>query len=397
MVREPDIAASPEVYTLSDLVHRLTYRTMGTPSTRNNVLCVRAIQDAIRSLAGKHDWSVYQRRYRFQSTAPVSSTFTYDHTGGSSERMITLTGSTTWPTDATSGYIKVGTITYRIDSRVSSTVATLRSQESLNADTTGELTWYRNSYALPRLIQKIHHLYDRTAEREVGYVRASSLSEAGFESGTTAMFTWMHSGDAFGGSQIVLSPAPSQVSTYEAFVTTMPIIPRIHEVTGATASVTSGSTAVSCSGAAFTNKLVGSVFRLSLSSTLPSDDNADLWEFQAFITAVPSATTLTLAEAVPITASGRGYLISSPIDIDAGCMLNCLESEAYAHYCRNHKHESIGAAMGLAKADLIQSVAMDNKVSRDRCFLVELDHALMSESGSTIVNEDDGQLDGGAP
>ena len=90
-----------------------------------------------------------------------------------------------------------------------------------------------------------------------------------------------------------------------------------------TIAVTAGSAAVTGSGTAFDQRMVGSVFRAAIAGAQPptGTNGANPFWFQQTIQSVTDATHLTLTAAAPTTftgagsASGIGYCVSDPCDI----------------------------------------------------------------------------------
>lgn len=366
--------ATPEIFTLNDLVHRMTLRTSGKATEQHKALVTRAIQDAIRSLPAKHDWSFFRRQSRFTASPIQSNGITYDHSGGSVERLVTITSGNYWPQDAEYGQLRIGEQTFRILRRLSDTTVQLESDFSLRGDFTGTVSWERRAYRFSREITRIHYLHDITADRAVPYLAPSDFQESSYTEwghGTRHVFTWQNHGGRFGSSEIILLPAPNTNNIFEVSATVNPHIPSIVSIASNDASVTQGTTSVSSAGSSFTSRLIGSVFRLSIDASPPVDFKSSDWEFQAFITDVPDSNTLTLSEVVPSTASGRGFVISSPVELEASVHLEYIEDEAYFQYCKNHDHRSLQQSSQVANSSLRAAMARDNKVSLNSRMWVE--------------------------
>lgn len=389
-----------EIYTLHELVHRLILRVMGTDKDRTRALAVRAIQDAIRSLCAKHKWKYYKRQARMTTSAPLTTNINYDLTGGAHERMATITDGQTWPSDVTYGELIIGDNPYRVMRRISDTVVTLEPDFAYPRDYSGGVVWERRSYTFTREIVKLVSLVSLTGNRHIEYLPSSEFSAADrsrWGSGLITYCTLHNQGSQFGGTELTLIPSPIEVETLEATATVAPIIPKIELVSGTDAAVTDYD--VTVSGASFTKKLIGSVFRLGSTDRAPTHFDSDQWDHQAFITDVPSATTLTLSEAIPAPASERGYAISSPIDIHTSVMLEALEDEAFFQYTKNHDHKSIGQAKTIAMSSLREAMARDNTVSLDGYMWNSTGwwgrwfggfYTIANEQGGTTVGDDDG-------
>jgi len=111
----------------------------------------RAVLDAYRDLANAHRWSYLYAQGRIITSLPYNiGTIAYTHTGGTYERMVTLTGGI-WPTYAAACFIQVGLVAYRVDQRISATVVTLNDPINPGSDIAAgtEYTLYRDTYLLP--------------------------------------------------------------------------------------------------------------------------------------------------------------------------------------------------------------------------------------------------------
>ena len=354
-----------EVFTLSDLVHRMTLRVSGEPTKRAQAMYVRAIQDAIRSLPSKADWTYYMRQARFTASPTQGMTIAYDHTGGTEERLVTITSGDAWPADATYGEIRVGENTYRVGRRLNDVQVTLEDDFSLRSDFVGDVTWERRAYQFSRELTKVHYVKNLTVDRIVPYLPVSDFMESVdtmWGQGSPDVFTWMNHGNTFGSPEFVLLPAPLRNDIYEVSATVSPLIPKINIVGGPDLVCASGSSTVTSDTNTFTSKLVGCVMRISGDGTPPIDFDGENYDFQAFVTEVVDDSTLKLSESVPFSGE-RGYAMSSPIEVDAAVMLEHLEDEAYHQYTKNHDHKSIQQAKMNARESLIMALSRNNKVS----------------------------------
>ncbi len=362
-MRDFSVIPKPEVFTLHDLVHRLSLRAGVDMSPRYTAILVRAIQDAIRSLPSKNDWAYFKRQTRLTTSTAINPTVTYDHTGGAYEKMLTITSDHTWPADASLGEIVVEQRTYRIKERISTTVVTLEDDFSLQEDFTGDVWWQRANYQFTRDITRIHSIRNLTVGRELAFLPSQSFIDQSWNSygrGSVSYFTWQNSGSRFGSSEICLWPTPNAKEIIEVTATVNPQVPKTFLESGTEAVLSVGSRSLTVADATFTKKLIGSVVRLSRNSAPPINNEMDNWDFQAFITNVPNATTLTLSEALGDETIGGGYAISSGADIEAATMLEYIEDEAYAQYCKNHDHKSYPTATQVAMRSLKFAIARSN-------------------------------------
>lgn len=352
--------ASTEVVTLQDMVHALIMRSGTTAATNlSNSRIIKAIQSAVRSFHTKHRWRYYRRQARFKTSPSLTVEIDFDYTGGAEERLVTITDGDPWPTDATYGELWIGEDSYRILKRISDTQATLESEFSPSADLNEvDAIWKRRSYRFQRAIRDIEFIENVTTGAQMYQMPMGEF--ATLRSGTPRYFSWQNHGSEFGASEIILHPIPTVAETIEAHAAILPLVPTIHSVTGTDLSGTSGTTAVTCAGGSFSSKHIGSILRVSLNADAPTQYKSDDWTFQAFITEVPSATTLTLSEPLPASYSSRGYLISSPIDIEVSVMLEAFEDECFFQYTKNHNHQGLKDAAAIAQKSLRDAMVRDN-------------------------------------
>lgn len=367
-MRDFSSTPTPEIFTLHDLVHRLSLRSQSDPSMKNNALFSRAVQDAIRGLPGKHSWKYFIRQARFTTSARMQAEVSYDKTGGGSERILTIVdGVNIWPEDAGLGEVWINDLdkSYRILSRISNTEVVMEPAFSFEDDFTATITWGRSAYQFNREITSVHHMQNITLDRPIAFVPTADFQDIkhshwGF--GITEVCTWQNHGSYFGASDFVLTPVPESVYEIEVTATTNPIIPRIHLISGTPCSITAGSSQLVCSGESFSEKVIGSIVRVSCDGTEPTYYNNREFDFQAFIVSA-DGDTLTLSETASKDLIGRGYAISSPADVEASTMLEYVEDEAYHQYTKNHDHESFVAARSVAQQSLRAAIARDNRVS----------------------------------
>jgi len=102
-------------------------------------------------VAHDHEWSFLKPVAQLTLNAPYSTgTITYDHTGGTSERLVTL-ATGTWPSWAASGKLEISGTRYDVSTRLGDSTITLTSSSNPGADvaagTAYEIT--QDDYTLP--------------------------------------------------------------------------------------------------------------------------------------------------------------------------------------------------------------------------------------------------------
>ncbi len=310
----------------------------GDASLRNRRQAVRAVQEAYHEIPARRNWRYY---YRPLSIATVASqttgTVTGDYTGGTYERMLTLSGAT-WPTNAIEYAVIIDSKRYTIDAYKSSTVVTLSEQDCPTADI-GSRTSYtlvKDTYPLPANLRKVLSLYDTNAPGRLiscvdpGYIIRERRMVRG--AALPTMYAVYRSELYSGGLAISFAPSPSSARTYQCYglFWPQPLTTLDYSGTG-TVSTTADSTSLTGSGTAFTSAHVGAVIRVSPTGIvkIPTDLQGEIdknrlepYALQRIIRSRESATALTLETAADATLAASGYRISSRIDIEAGSMRN---------------------------------------------------------------------------
>ncbi len=338
------------LWTYQDAVEAVLDSFDALASGRTLRLAKRAVQEAYRRLPTLHRWATYDATYKFATVATYTTgTIAYDHTGGASERMVTLTTGT-WPTWADFGTIKISDVHYQVATRESSSIITLSPNSNPGADVASgtSYTLYRRSYPLPVDFRKHVSLTRDDDQQFVMY--CTSEDQFDFSALTDDIsdpltFTIRQDNEYYGGLAIVFSEIPNTDDSYTMLYerSARPLV--YYKVTGGTVSVTANATTVTGSGTAFAAGHVGSIIRFSGDGTsAPTPIHGDIagvdnpYVSQRVITARSSTTSLTIDSAASsANLSAVLYTISDPLDIEHTAMLHGLlrlaESE-YARYAR---------------------------------------------------------------
>lgn len=317
----------------------------GDTSPRSRRMAMKAVQEAYTEIPMRRTWRYYIRSLTINTVAnQTDGSVAYDYTGGSSERMLTLTSST-WPSDVTKYAIYISGARYTIDTRVSSTVITLREGDcptvDLAAGTGYNLT--RDTYELPDNVRELYYLHDTNAPgRMLPCVEPADIMHERRIMRSTAMplLYGVYRSERYASSLAVhFAPSPSSARTYQGNALFWPLPLKVLEYKAGTVSTTSGSATVTGSGSTFTSDMVGAVIRISSTGSkfIPTDlqgetdqNRLEPYAFQGVIKSVESATSLTLEQDADQTLAASGYRISSRIDIEPGAMrtafLRCCEA-----------------------------------------------------------------------
>jgi hypothetical protein len=325
--------------TFADAVdHTLDQVLGGDASLRNRRQAVRAVREAYAEIPARRNWRYYYRAFSLQTVGnSTTGTISYDCTGGTYERMVTLTNST-WPTDVAGYGLIIDSTRYSVDQYKSSTVLTLDENDCPTADISSGQAFnlVKDSYELPATCRAIFTLYDTNAPgrlipcvdpgdviRERRLVRGSALP---------VMYSAFRSELYSGSMAIHFAPSPSGVRHYQCYGLFWPAPLAIldYSDTG-TVATTAGSTTVTGTSTSFSSDHVGCVIRISPSGVvkIPTDiqgeadkNRLEPFAIQGVVKSVESTTSLTLEVAASKTVTGSGFRISSLVDIEPGAMRN---------------------------------------------------------------------------
>lgn len=326
-----------EIWTYQDGVEHLVDLFNMDRDARNLRQAKRSLYRAYRDLPNYHQWAYYHRRKLLESEASqASSTITYDHTGGANERMVTIAAGT-WPANAKYGSIIINDVHYQIDDRISDTVITLRSDSNPGADVAAltAYEWYREAYYLPVNFRRMSQLLDASQTTGLYPLQYVSPSEHHRRSrnfwGQTVdrpeWYTLRNDDRWFGAPVIVLGRPPNAGRTYDYIYE---VNPRpLHTYAEETGTVSGSTATITGSGTTFTSRHIGSVIRLGTSAALPVSRVGGFgstveYAEQRIVTAVASATSLTVDKAPDSSVSGVKFSISDPLDLEVHSMLTVM-------------------------------------------------------------------------
>jgi len=337
---------------------------------------MQACRDAYRELASQHDWSYLNRRSQVRIEAPqTTGTIAYDHTGGTYERELTLSGAT-WPSDARYYKVEIDEEVYEIAERKSSTVVTLREDTNPGSDIAAGTSYklFRQQYPAPADFRTGSQPW-QLSERfwNPSYVHPHELqawdSNAVISFDEPRVYTVRSADDAYAQMVFEFSPVSDQSRLFDYVYKAQPrpIKPFAQEPEYSDGSVAVSGTTVTGTGTAFSDRMIGCVIRFSDTDDAPSgligsNENYQPYAEQAIITAVASTTSLTIDAALSGTYSGNGYTISDPLDIEPIVMLEPLKILSEAKYARMIGHEDHKDRLAQYGMALRQAKAADSRV-----------------------------------
>jgi hypothetical protein len=242
--------------TLGELVASLRAYVGNDTSTAKAAACKRAALSGLRNLLTYHEWAYYQAISRVVTVAPYDTgTIAYDHTGGSSERLVTLSGGT-FPDWAAFGLIKIGTVYHEIASRLSGTTLSLESWSNPGADVAAGTTYslVRVTYPLPAdFLASDQFIVAGFNRRLVPFAPRDAVLSRNLDDGPgePREFAFLGSAAKDGKLAVTVNPAPDQAYPLEFLYKRRPAVPTLEEEAAGRVAVTADSAVVTGTGTAF--------------------------------------------------------------------------------------------------------------------------------------------------
>ena len=347
----------PEVYSYSDALDALTDFAQSWNAAGSQAILRRCIRQARDEIAAVHNASFLTKRDRvLLRAAQTTGTVTYDHTGGATcERQLTLTGDT-WPSWAVDAAVRLDDMVCDIQAVKSSTVVQLEAVMNPGQDVAAgtSYTLYPRHYALQPDFMKILSVAEESSWMLGDYVSASeyfALDRYNSETGDPRQYTIAQIPDQLGRMGLFVFP-PSDTTEpldllYKRKLRDLRYSGHTSAEYAGTIVVTAGSAAVAGTSTQFDSKMVGSLLRISSSTTRPGGLESDNpWVEQRVIDTITNATTLTLDGNVATTRSGVSYVISDPVDLDSifwNAFLACCQKQYAVARDLKNKAEVIAA------------------------------------------------------
>lgn len=309
--------------TFSDLLdHALAYLG-GDTARANSDKARRAVVAAYKELAARHPWSWYRAGGRVVTVAQYSTgTVAFDYTGGAAERLVTLTGGT-FPAWAASGTIVIGDVPYEVSTRESSTTLTLGTAQNPGEDVAAgtAYTLYQDAYAIPSDCRTLDEVTIDTVGQSLQYRHPgewATFRRRNSGPGKPLLFGLAGAGTAAGGMNMLLWPPPDARYELDFLYQRTPRAMLLDRREAGLVTISAASAAVAGTNTAFTAAMVGSVIRVADNTTDPvtgpEGDNPPAEE--RVISAVASATTLTVSEAFTAGYTAAKYVVTDPADVD---------------------------------------------------------------------------------
>jgi len=371
---------APRLLLYADVVEHLEKWANQRGKSPNLELIKWSTVRAYEEVTNYHDWTFLLRPWRLHLKAPqTTGTIAYDYTGGTHERMVTLTGNT-WPSWAIDGVIKFTTasgnnVVSRVATVESTTVLTLDPNFCPDADVAAGTSYslYRQYYVLPADFLSIVGIVGENSWMEVNpsaMPSLLSLEKWDDTTGDVQKYCVAEAPDMFGSLAVYLWPPIDSDQTLDLTIKRHARTLRYCgqdvalEFPG-NVSVVSDSAAIAGTSTKFEADMVNSIIRLSRNSSQPTSyQGRNPFVEERAIAAVADLLAATADSTFSATRTDVGYIISDPIDLNRAAypaVMACTE-------------KFLGDALGLedagrlfAKAErALQQAAGNDKRTRQR-------------------------------
>lgn len=311
-----------------------------------------------------YDWNFLIQRDRIHLKAPLTTgTITYDHTGGSSERLVTFSSLTT-EDDYQDWAIRADSIISEIDEVKSSSTVTLHPRINFGADLAAGTSYslFPLWYALPENFEKFmgpmpENLW--VMGQPMSLTRLMQQLRVSYTTGTVCNHAIAGVPDVYDRKALYVYPLPSEDETAD-FVykrSMRPIVYSGHEsadFTG-TATVTAGSESVSFSEGFLTSEHVGSVIRFGNTDDRPTGRyGANPFKEERAIASVENTSACTLDEAVVNSYAAVRFVVTDPVDVPGYCktaLFNWIAKHVSdRHFVKNSSNAQRAALLSLRVA-----------------------------------------------
>lgn len=324
----------------------------GTNGLGRNVRdCKRAVILAVDAVSKMHHWKIEKTTHSFITTAKQNTgTLTYDHTGGTHERLVTFTGHDTFPSDLQYCALFAENKLAEIERQISSSELVLREGADFGADLAAGTTFvlFQDRYVLPFNVREIGSPKGDANgwwTREISLEDWLSRRAINQTTGDPSMFALAKDVNKPGRKILCLYPAPDTAKSYHLTISKAPRPVTIFGIDDAdsqgTITVTAASKNVTGNSSAFPASCEGSVLRWhNHTGQLPTGPEGEYRYSEQQVIAKRTSSTALIAESnVEDSLATVRYLISDPIDLDPDCLDLFLEV-AKLEVCKMRKELS---------------------------------------------------------
>lgn len=358
-----------------------------------------AIQAAYRDVALATKWSYYLSEHRINLVAPYSTgTITYDHTGGSSERLVTFSEalSSTVQDWAQYGRIIIDNAVHKVDRYLSTTTVTLDSVLNPGADVAAgtSFTLYRSTYPFPDDMLSVEEMFIEKGFWEASYVTPSEwMARERFlrQGGRTDFWTIMRDTKTRNRWAIHVAPYPSTAEPLGFIYRRRPRPMRFPgtESGERTATVTGTAAADTLTtSVALSTDFAGSVIRLRDDTTNIPTGMGGRYPFdeQHIIRSISSTTVTLDGTTLEKAYSGDKMVVSDPVDMNEA-MLEAFKAQIEYRLARMHgggrDMPSLNTMKSLADAEIRRAMECESRNLPTRYVVFDWVQAMRNATIST--------------
>lgn len=314
-----------------------------------------AVQDAYRELTEARRWTYLLKPDRIRVPAAHTSTTAANTVTYTNSTLTVLASGGTWPTWAANGAIQFNGDGkwHRVATRSSNTELILHATMNPGADVASSSTYklIQCLFSLPADFAAIDQPYEEDLIKQGRYdVYNAWLGLERFGTGTGHPKAFEIVGDEDNYNRLALyglfEEPTGATKELDFFYHRRPRelvhsgYDRIHYQ--GTVAV-SGTTTITGTGTAFEDSFEGAILRISRDTNIPTGlDGLRPYLDQLRLDTYSSATSITTSSASAFTVSGRGYVISDPLDIDPSmltALLRGIEKQLAEHRNGRNKQE----------------------------------------------------------
>lgn len=371
--------ATTEIWTYQDIVEHILDVYDDSRAGRPLRMAKRAASEALRALQTAHSWAMYNGTRHIHTVAPYATgTIYYDHTGGASERLVTLSGGT-FPSWAAFGKILIAGVAYPVESYVDSTHVVLDPNVNPGADVASSTayTLYRDEYPLPVGFKTLGQLWNVTEDEELDVVFADqatrdSVSDPA-EPGDPEYAYVTGDSDYINNMSLVFLPPPDSELVFRYDFQRSPRQLVTEKYSTGTVTVAGGSTTCTITTGAFTQSHVGCVIRFGTTDNEPDNrfgglgDTTNTFTDERTIVSVASnGLTCTLDAAPSAAITSVKFTVSDPIDVEVGAMLTAYQrlcESTFAILTKRDQKDSM-VRIQLAERALLEAKDADRRIDQ---------------------------------
>ena len=308
--------------TYQDTVENLIYYMGGEASDSVLRDAKKAATEALREITAAHTWTYLYKQGRVETTASYDDGTVSFQSSGTPPFSVTLVGGT-WPAWTAWGTLRVGSINYEVERRISGTVLTLRPPQVPPADFSGcAYGLFQVAYPLPEdfLAQDVTFIPENFSGLHFVHPREWLLESASWGVlGDPVIFSIMADKHFHGRLSMYLAPFPTCPQPIEFLYKRHLCTLDVFRVASGTVSTAAGYCNVTGLGTTFLPTFVHkTALRVSGSKKeLPTSElgsNPAIWESK--IIAVPTSQQLVLQDQAPASLTNMPYTISSIVDVE---------------------------------------------------------------------------------